>query len=263
MPLDLSQLDRSVLPRSPLTTVVCQVRFNQSPAASDATVAQQLYEELGGRDGPLPHIEQVAETSINVSLGANVPASIAQQAGGSGWRISSAEGDQTILLFPSAITFEVARYEGWEEDFSPRLETILRNIAELVAPVFEQRLGLRYINQLTEPEVREAPAFQEWLDPRFLGLAAHDEIGPLVVFARQQAVLQLDDEARCTMTHGLAPDPQRDGALTYLLDFDIAREGMRRFDVGEISDGANLFNAYALRLFQLATTAQLREYLAQ
>jgi uncharacterized protein (TIGR04255 family) len=63
------------------------------------------------------------------------------------------------------------------------------------------------------------------------------------------------------VNHGYAPDDAREGALTYVLDFDVAREGMRRFDTEGIRAAADLFNAYALRMFQIATTDELRELL--
>jgi uncharacterized protein (TIGR04255 family) len=261
VPLDLSDLDTSVLVRSPLTSVICQIRFNHSPRASDAQIASDFYEALGGKTGRYPKLEQIAETAINVSVGPNVPAAVAQQAPVSGWRMSSADGQHVVSLLPTSIALEATTYEGWDQDFGPRLDEMLDCVERLVEPVFEQRVGLRYINQVVETEVRAPEGWREWIDAQLLGLITNDEIGPMVVFARQQAILQLDEEARCTWNHGFVPDPDREGTLAYLLDYDIAREGMRPFDRHQIRNTLNLFNCYALRLFQLSTTPALRERL--
>jgi uncharacterized protein (TIGR04255 family) len=261
VPLDLSQLDRSVLVRSPLTSVIFQLTFDHTARASEAEVARAFHDALGGPAGPVPVLQQITEGGINLALGPNVPPAFAQQPAAIGWQLESADGGVRIRILPTYVSVEASRYEGWEGDFAPRLEQVLGAVDQQIHPVFEQRLGLRYINQITEP-VGGPEGWQEWIDERLLGIATHQEIGPMIVFSRQQVVLQLDEQARCTLNHGFAPDPEHEGALTYLLDYDVAREGVRRFDSGQIRETADLFNSYALRLFQLSSTPSLRQHLA-
>lgn len=258
MALDVSQVDRSLLAQSPLTSVICQVRFNPTPAAGDARKVQELREKLGGQ-AAFPVLEPITEAAINISIGQNTPP-VAQQQNSTGWRMTSPDGKRVVVLLPSAVALECFNYPGWDA-FVEELETLLSAVSESVEPVFEQRLGLRYINQLTTPEVRSPEAWSEFIDPAFLGLGTHDEIAPMVKFSRQQVVLQLDADTRGTVHQGYAPDEERDNALTYVLDFDIAREGTRPFDSAAIRETADQFNAYALRLFQLATTSDLRSQL--
>jgi uncharacterized protein (TIGR04255 family) len=261
VPLDLTQLDRSVLRRAPLASVICQVRYEVTSQASEARTARDFFGRLAA-EGRFERLDQIVESSLNVSVGVGSAPAVAQQPSNSGWRLTSSDGSRVVILMPTHVSVEATSYEGWEADFAPLLSDTLDAISDLVSPVFEQRIGLRYINQVTEPEVEEGPGWRNWIDDSFLALATHDEIGQMVAFMRQQATLELDEQARCTVNSGFAPDADREGLLTFLLDFDISREGMRPFEVDGIRAATDLFNSYALRLFQLATTPELREALA-
>lgn len=260
MPLEVSNVDRTLLTHSPLTNVICQVRFDPTPRAGEARVVQELRTRLGGEEA-FPHLEPIAEASLSVSVGPNAPP-VSQQINATGWRMRTNDGGRIVSLLPSSVSYEVSDYPGWDE-FVAQFDAVLAAIAECVQPVFEQRLGLRYINQLTVPEVRSPEGWRGYIDDAFVGLAANTEIDSLVIFTRQQAVLQLDDETRCTLNHGFAPDEAREQALTYVLDFDVAREGTRLFDTDGLHAAAERFNAYALRLFQIATTMQLRDLISR
>jgi uncharacterized protein (TIGR04255 family) len=258
MPLDLTELNREVLPHAPLASVICQVRYEATPRASEAITARAFFDQLSGGER-FQRLDQIIEATVNVAVAGGGPPSLAQQASSSGWRLTSADGSRIISLMPSHVSLEVTSYDGWENDFAPLLSEVLAAVAELVAPVFEQRLGLRYINQIVEPDVTDGPSWRTLIDESFLGLANHDEVGPTVAFLRQQGTLELDDDgSTCIVNCGYAPDPDREGSLTFLLDFDISREGMRPFDAAEVCTVADRFNEYALRLFQLATTDALR-----
>jgi uncharacterized protein (TIGR04255 family) len=261
VPLDLTNLDRGVLGRSPLSSVICQVRYDVTPTASDARTARAFFDRLGA-GGRFEKLDQVLESALNVAFTPGSAPAVAQQPSNSGWRLSAADGGRVVLLMPTHVAVEATSYEGWEADFAPLLADVLDAVADLVNPVFEQRLGLRYVNQIAEPEVAEAREWHGWIDDRLLGVATHEEIGPMVAFLRQQTILQLDDEARCTINSGFAPDPERDELLTFLFDCDVVRQGTRPFEVTSVRETADQFNSYALRLFQLATTPQLREALS-
>jgi uncharacterized protein (TIGR04255 family) len=260
VPLDVSNVDRTLLANSPLTSVVCQVRFDPTPRAGEARVVQELRTRLGGEDA-FPHLESIAEASLSISVGPNAPP-VSQQINATGWRMRTNDGSRIVSLLPSSVSYEVADYPGWDA-FVAGFDTVIAAVSEIVEPVFEQRFGMRYINQLTVPEVRAPDGWRGYIEDAFLGLATDDEIGDSVIFARQQAVLQLDDETRCTVNHGFAPDDARDQALTYVLDLDVAREGTRLFDIAGVHAASERFNDYALRLFQISTTAQLRELMTR
>jgi uncharacterized protein (TIGR04255 family) len=262
--LHLSELDRQKLAHPPLTNVVCQVSFDLSPRASEAKVASAFHEALGGSRGQYSQIASITETSVNLAFGPNAAPSFGQPSGiTTGWRLTDEKGDHSVTLMPHSVRVEARAYGGWEDDFGPQVNAALAALEEHIDPVFEQRLGLRYINQVTEPIVSEPADWREWIDPQVLGIVMHDDLGPRVKFARQQVVLEEAEGVRSTLNHGFASDPERDGALTYLVDIDVVREGMRPFDRKAIAAAATDFNSYALRLFQLTVTPALRDHLSQ
>lgn len=261
MSLNLGAVDRRLLARAPLASVICQVRF-EAPEAVSPNSALALRDALGGEQA-FPHIERIGQgSSFSVSLGPGGPSAQPGQPS-QGWRIRNAERTRVVALLPNAVTLEVFEYHGWEQAFAPALTDVLEALANTVKPVFEQRLGLRYINQLKVPEdVRRPEQWGGFISPSFLSLASDPEVGPMVEVTRQQTVLAIDDGVKCIVNHGFAADDDRDGALTYVLDFDVYRESLREFDPAGIMAAANTFNRVALRLFQLATTQELRELLA-
>ncbi len=66
---------------------------------------------------------------------------------------------------------------------------------------------------------------------------------------------------RCSLRHGFFADRARDGALTYLLDFDVYREGLSVFDPEDLILTADTFNVLAVQLFKQAVTPQMLELL--
>lgn len=259
MPLQIAELDRRVLEDSPLTNVICQIRFDRTATVAEAKTARAFHDALGGSSGAFPKLNAINEQSVNVALGPNIAPSFAQHAHATGWRLSNDDETRSITLLPSSVALEAQNYAGWDADFRPILDDILSAVDDCVSPVFEERIGLRYINQIVDPQVTRAQEWREHLDPHLLGLVLHDEIGEHLTFARQQAVLELENEVRCTINHGFGPDPDRPGRLTYLLDVDVARSGMRPYVRAEIVASAAQFNSYALRIFQLAITPTLLE----
>lgn len=264
MPLDLAAVDRSTLARPPLTSVICQVRYDTTPAASDARKLQDLRSAIGG-DVAFPSVEEIKQGELSIQFGPGMsPAASQQTTVGRGWRLRSADGTRVVALLPTWVTLEMFAYPGWDEGFFPMLESLIQAANDIVEPTFEQRLGLRYINQIRTPEdVRSAEGWAGFIDPTFLSVAAHPEIGPHVHLTRQQTVLELGDGVACNVNHGFGPDDDRGGALTYVLDLDVYREGMRDFDPQLICATVTEFNLIALRLFQLATTPELREVLGR
>ena len=161
-------------------------------------------------------------------------------------------------MMPGYVTLETSAYTTWDEDFRPRLVNLIEATSAHVKPDTEQRLGLRYLDRIIEPSVNNPQDWNGYIAPEFLGAVLHERIGPGVTAAEQQIVLEVDDDTKCGLRHGFFADPERDLALTYVLDFDLYREGVRVFDRDEILSAADQFNTFALQLFQEATTPKLR-----
>jgi len=174
-----------------------------------------------------------------------------------GWRFRSDDSSWVVALLADTLSLETTQYDAWEP-FQERLRELIEAFRELVNPVFEQRLGLRYVNQVTIDEVREPRDWEQWIDPFILGPALHPQIREGLIFSRQQLGLEIADEASCTLGHGSFPRADGEG-LAYLLDYDVYRQTGRPFELDDIMGTAARFNDIALALFLMSVTPEYVE----
>lgn len=262
MPLNLPPWERGNLSKSPLTLAVCQVRYEEVLAVSDSRVILSIHRALGGRTGLYPKVERMQEAGIEIQVGpGSVVAPALPLAQSPGWRLSSQDGRWTVSIMPSHVALETTRYTTWGDDFKVRLAKVLEAVGEHIAPETEQRLGLRYVDRLTEPVVDSPRGWEGLIAPELLGPILHARLGPAMLAAQQQIDLAAEEGIRCSLRHGCFADRTRDGALTYLLDFDVYREGISPFDVDDIRVAADAFNKLNVQLFQQAVTPKMLDLL--
>jgi uncharacterized protein (TIGR04255 family) len=256
--LDLPVPDTTRLARSPLELVVCQIRHERRLVVGEATTALAVHEALGGATGPYPSIGEVFGAEVNVVMGVGAPN--VQETKTSGWRLTSADGAWVITLMPDNFSLETSAYTTWAGDFAPRLGALIDVVAERIEPTLEQRIGLRYVDRITELGLTELAAWQPYLRPELLGLVVHPQLGPGVRNFQQQLVIELADGVTAGLRHGPVVEAGRD-VVDYQLDYDIFRHGGRAFDAAAIKDAAAQFNIYALQLFQATISEELLEEL--
>lgn len=259
--LELPEPDATRLARSPLELVVCQVRHERKLLVGEGTTASAIHRALGGTDGPYPSISEIAggEMAFMVGLGGGAVPQL-QETKTSGWRFSSEDGSWAVAVLPELFALETTAYTTWDEDFRGRLDAVIDAIAEHVAPSFEQRIGLRYVDRITEPSVTELRGWAPYLRPELLGLVLHPELGPGVRNAQQQLVLDLGGGAEAGVRHGFVVEPTQE-RVDYQLDYDLYRQGGRPFAPEEIKETVAGFNRMALQLFQASITDGLLEAL--
>lgn len=256
MPLPLPAPDRTRLARSPLDLVVCQLRFETQGQVNEAQIALTVHEALGGADGRYPRLEPLQAQAVNFTLGLGAPA-VSQQ-GISGWRYQSADGLWIVSLMPDHVGLETTRYTEWE-DFRERMHELLEVTVEHIAPGIEQRLGLRYIDRITEVDASSPADWEPYLARELLGLALHEQLGPAVTTTRQQLLLDLDEGYACAVNHGFVPG--ENGRLDYLLDYDLFREGGRPFSADAVTEALDVLHDDAGKLFQASITPALYDIL--
>ena len=259
MSLSLPAPDKRQLARSPLALVVCQVQFEELAAATDARLAVRFSQALGGRTGPYPRLEPVSIQTINVVGGPAGMQSTAQPR--QGWRLQSSDGYWTVVLMPDHVALETSRYTTWSDDFQKRIADVLDATGRLIEPAIEQRLGLRYVNRVTEPAVKAPAEWRDYVASSFLGPVLDETLGGAVQAAQQQLDLSLDDSVSCNVRHGFFSDPARRGAPTYLIDIDVYRATGQPFDLPGIKQTLATFNERVLQVFQVVVTPQLVEFL--
>jgi uncharacterized protein (TIGR04255 family) len=262
MPLHLPPPDQRQLKRPPLVLVVAQIRHEEIADLGNGRAMLEIYKALGGAAGRYPRSEQATEQATNVQV---VPglAPTATQTQRKGWRLRSADNAWTISLMPEFFSLETTAYTTWSDDFRPRFVELLDAVTYSLDPATQQRIGLRYIDRITDPAVRSPQEWEGYIAPEFLGPLLHPRLGPVALATQQQIDLTADDDMRSSIRHGYFVDPLRENALTYLLDFDVYRETIRAFDKDDILSALDVLNLIALQLFQQAVTGRLLDHLGR
>jgi len=255
--LDLPEPDTRRLTRSPLELVVCQVRHDRRLVASEGSTALAIHEQLGDSGGQYPNIEPVTGLDLSIVMGPGAPGM--QDNPTAGWRLSSTDGAWSVTLMPDNYSLETTAYTTWDEDFGPRLKALTQAVVEHVKPTLVQRIGLRYVDRISELGLTELSAWQEYLREELLGLVMHDKLGSGVRGYQHQVLLEMADGVMATVRHG--PVELGGGAVDYQLDYDVYRQAGRAFDVQDVIETADRFSVYSLQLFQATVKPALLEAL--
>jgi uncharacterized protein (TIGR04255 family) len=262
VPLPLPASDATLLAaeRSPLELVVVQVRFDPRPASTDPGVALLVHQQLGGPQGRFARVVPVQTQTAQFIVGsAPRPEAEVTQAP-AGWHLADANDTWTASVMAESLALTTTRYPGWSE-FRQQLASLITAGSEMLTPVFEQRLGLRYVNRLTQPGGQAPADWQGLIADALLSAVLHPALGDLVRTTQQQVDLDLGEGVHCTLRHGVFVDPARAGQPSYLIDIDIFRDQSRPFDAGAILTILDNFNELALGIFQQAITPKLLAFL--
>ena len=257
---DLPVADTTRLSRSPLELVVCQIRFEETLAVSDSRLIFAFHKALGGSRGHYPKIESVKGNRVEIAMGLGRVAGPVSEVAFSGWRMQSTDG-WVVTVMPDNVALESARYTTWSADFLPRLEALIDATTRHIKPATEQRVGLRYVDRVSEPAVARPEAWRGLISDDLLGAILHPVLGPLVVGAQQHVVLDLEDGVRAIVRAGMLGERTAPESLAFVLDFDVFREGVREFDAASIKEAVSHFHDLNLRLFQQVATKELRDRL--
>lgn len=256
------ELDEVPLERSPIVSVVWQLRFEDHPTlAAPQTVLR--FQEALGEAGPfklnmLPKVQVSVQASGMIPANAPIPAS---GVGDGGWRLTATDGTWQVSAEPGSLAVEASRYGNWEKDFAPRLQAVVNALSEVGAPFIESRLGLRYANVLTGSAVGQSPIagvsdLADLIAPWLLGPMS-DPVLHDAVQASQGRVVFTFDKVTILLNHGvIATDTSE---LGYLLDIDAFREGGRALKLDEVVDFTSELHAAALGVFQHSLTPKALE----
>jgi uncharacterized protein (TIGR04255 family) len=263
LPTIFEELDESPLARSPIITVVWQLRFEDHPTLIAPQTALRLQELLGGAPefslAMLPRI-QLSVQAVGPTTAEGMPTP-ATGASGGGWRLSAADGSWHVNVEASSFSVESSRYGSWAHDFSPRLQRVLAALEDVGAPVVESRLGLRYVNILVGSALGRAPLSAPGelgglIAPWLLGPLNEAHLQDFVQMANGRATFRFD-QANAILNHGVVS--AENGELGYLVDIDAFREGGRAFQRDDVLAQSSILHSVALGLFQASLTPEILE----
>ena len=250
MPLTLPALDDRPLARAPLAVVVFQVRFEQNLSVGDGDTGLRIHERLGGRDGLYPRVEPLQMLGASVQMGPGLAPITPPTVPSRGVRMRNDDGTLVLSLMPEFISIETTSYGSWKNDFRDRISEVLNALNDNIQPRVEERLGLRYVNRIVEPEVSSPADFRGIISDGLLGPIVDDFWSPGVTGLQQQLEIDVYDDVQCVVRHGTLARSTGIGLDGYLLDLDLFRQQPRRFDVQNIIETSDRINEAATTLFQ-------------
>ena len=211
-PLALPTPSDERLAQSPLKLVVCQVRHNQNIAVSDPGQAIAIHRRFEDRYPEINSFEQ-GEVVFTAGPGvANANTAKPQH----GWQFKSDDELWTVTLQTSYFSLETSSYADWD-DFRERFEEVLEAVVEQYSPKLEQRVGLRYLDEIERRSAKHPSDWAGLIQPGVLGPLGDLELGPSVRAAQQVIEFEGPEQTRVMLRHGCEPLASGDGTV-YRLD---------------------------------------------
>jgi uncharacterized protein (TIGR04255 family) len=229
-----------ILRNSPLSTVVCELRFDAPPLDPGQIVL--LFNQLE-RFGL---VEYTTEEGMQVALR---PGHL-QQVPVKRHRLEAADGSTALTLDLNTFAFQTTAYAGIDA-FLASWDSVAAAVGDALGLQARTRIGLRYVNEIQlRGDGREgaAEAVNQDLLPPWGG---HAHLRELSVALHELRFGQAEGEL--TFRHGL----QRAGAgapPVYLLDFDHYEQRLRGFDVADEVHRLRRFNTTIQDVFRWSIT---------
>jgi uncharacterized protein (TIGR04255 family) len=229
-----------ILRNAPLSTVVCEVRFDAAPPENVLDLARRLE--------PLGLTDYSAEEGLQVAMR---PGNI-QQVSLRRHRFADQAGSSALLLDVHAFTFETAVYGGID-DFLGKWQPLAGAVGEAVGIQARTRVGLRYVNEVPL-DGPDHDAVLHAINPDLLPpWSAQQHLQALSVSLHELRFVQ--DEGELAFRHGLQRAAPTAPPI-YLLDFDHYEQRLRAFDVADDAERLRRFNTVINDVFRWSITEE-------
>lgn len=235
MPLSLPRASLTHLPDAPLQVALAQVRFAPVHAIEKPERVADFQDHLA--DSYVAREPQVPQTfTIQFGPVSAGPPLAPERV----WPFEDQDRGWSVTLSSSSLALQASSYADFEH-FAAEFRSALSALSETFKPKLRSRIGLRYINEISDPRLEAGAQIFEVIRPELLspigGDLGFDLAGSLceLRFHEPQGILGL--------RHGLI----RPG--TYLLDFDYFIENEVEFSSAEIGETVGVFHETIERLF--------------
>lgn len=228
----LPTVEPTELSGAPLTQVVAQVKMNAQTTLSTPAGVSLLHDAL--EDYPRLLTEQQA---VFTASAAGMSTTQVPQ-----WRMTDLEGTWAVVVGPEQLALETTSYTNWAS-FSERLSSALDALARCTEPRVQERVGLRYINQVP-PDADGS--YNDRVRPELIGLAGLQGWRSAMTASLSQTLVQ-DDGIQMAVRYGSGA--QVVDADVFVLDIDCYDERPRAFDASIIMASFDTLNDVAYRCF--------------
>ncbi len=252
MPLNPPEYGRVVVfGNSPLKTVLCQLRFPPILSMARQEFVAEFQEGLRDR---YPLVGQMHETAIAVGgVGAASPPQVT-----SSWQFTDTDETWTVTLSVDALALETTAYANFA-DFSQRFNDLVGHTINRFSPTRQNRIGLRYINEIVHPDAGTPAAWQPFLRAELLGVVGGEVVGEDVIQSMEQIRVQQPDGI-FVLRHGFVKRSSTPPEGVYILDFDYFDEQPQPLDAGGLAARLENYNDTIYRVFRWSIEPQLYQF---
>lgn len=240
MPLIFPHMNHIALSRSPLSEVVCQLRF-----PFDLAIAEKKPIELQKVLRPqFPILKLIHEFEATIPPNRD---SISTASRPTSYSFEDNLGYRAVLA-PDFFALQATRYEGWEKFYS-RFEFVCKSILDIYELTLATRLGLRYVNILTpkNTNTNEIKDIVSLIKDEIAISLDESKVGPL-----QQGFVRInleDDADTFTLTSGIVLD-QSSKERVFVLDFDHYTESNLELELGHTLDKVQYYHQSIYNAFR-------------
>ncbi len=235
---------------------MCQVRHDRILAVADARRGLAVQERLNGLYMQMNQRHAVEATFM---LAGEKGSQLSHDQAPTGWQLRSDDDAWTVTLDAEFFSLETSAYTTWPY-FRERLDSLVSAVIDTYEPVLESRLGLRFVNEITDPEVTEPAGWHGWIRDELLGPLVHPDFAESVRGVQQHVDLDAGNGYQVRLRHGTGPVPG-ERRWVYLLDHDCFRQAARALSHNTILTTAEDLHRIVLQVFQAAITPELYAHL--
>jgi uncharacterized protein (TIGR04255 family) len=230
--------ERSVkLQQTPLALVLCQVRWPEMSFLRDEAL-EKLADRLGQEFEDYPVVSRADEVAYSFG-----PQGVTHMVAGKVFQWASVDQTWHISLARRFVTFHCTEYPGYIE-FNRRLYAVLSSVRDLVGVPLIDRVGMRYVNRMSDPNVDGLLSF---VRPEVLGFRGIGVESPEVILqgSINQATYTVGDATLQVRSGITGPGETVDPSIpplptqSWVLDLDAAIERRAPFDVDAIIGSAS------------------------
>jgi uncharacterized protein (TIGR04255 family) len=238
MPSTLPPTDLKHLEDAPLRVAIAQVRFAPVHAIEKRERVADFQELLA--DGYLardPHVPQ----TVTIQFGPSpVPPAAGVFAPEAVWPFEDRERGWSVSLSSSSLALEASTYDDFN-DFLAEFRSVLSALIETFHPRECSRLGLRYVNEITDSRLGKPSGLHELLRPALVSPVG-TELGSELLGSLCELRFR-ETFGTLVLRHGLIRSD------TYLLDYDYFKEEAHAFDGEAVTKTVESFHDVIEPLF--------------
>jgi uncharacterized protein (TIGR04255 family) len=249
MPIHVPKATLSHLEVAPLKVAVAQARYSPVHAVGDRALVSDFESRLAG--GYVPENPQAAQV-LTIQIGPGAPPAPALPSVGAEtvWPFRDDARGYAVSLGHSSIAVQAGPEYHDFPHFLDEFSTVVQACADVFHPKREVRVGLRYVNEITDARLRDD--VREIVNPKLVV-----PVGTAVQGGLQRSFSELRVEEQlgtAVIRHGLVED------ATYLLDFDYFSVAERAFEPARLIETVKGFHELIEPLFVWSLN---RQYLAE